>query len=110
MPAPASVTATVLETYVEREVFERAPRRAIPRETKQEREMRSRLEKAERAFAEYRDSARVIEALGVERYAEGLQKRRRGVDRLVRFSASTRSAASGPACPRSRSSSAAGRG
>jgi len=83
-PAPAHVSGTVAEPYVEEVAFALARRRARLRP---DRRLLERLERkvadAESALAAYRDDPRIMRSLGGERYAAGLETRRARVDRLL---------------------------
>jgi DNA invertase Pin-like site-specific DNA recombinase len=76
-PAPTSATAASIESWVERALFERCPRRNPARNTTREHELRAKAARAEADLVRYRDSPRVLKALGPDSFADGLELRRR---------------------------------
>ena len=79
-PSPTSVTAASIEPWVERPLFERCPRRNPRQGTERERALVAALARAEADLGRYRDSPRVLEALGPDRFAEGLEQRVRRLE------------------------------
>jgi DNA invertase Pin-like site-specific DNA recombinase len=80
-PARATISASVVEPYVEAVFWQELERRRKRVNRKQLEVLVAAAERAEAALLTYRDNPRIIEALGAERFAEGLRRRRRSVER-----------------------------
>jgi DNA invertase Pin-like site-specific DNA recombinase len=76
-PAPTAISSSLIEPYIEA-VFWQELRRRRPRPPEKElAALRARAEQAERTLLAYRDNPRIIEAIGAERFVEGLRRRLR---------------------------------
>jgi DNA invertase Pin-like site-specific DNA recombinase len=97
-PQPAVITGSLVEPYVEavfwRELVRK--RRVVPRRELET--LQARAASAETALLGYRDNPRVIQAIGSERFAEGLALRQERLERelLTLAAARARAAAGGP--------------
>jgi DNA invertase Pin-like site-specific DNA recombinase len=78
----ASIDGSLVEAHVERMLFESAPRRRPPAQTREERQLEAKLAAAEQTLATYRDSVQVLDSLGPVRFAQGLDRRCRQIERL----------------------------
>lgn len=79
-PAPASISAGLLQPSVEEVVFDLLRRRRRPA-TARVAQAEELLTRAQESLARYRDSDRVLATLGPDSYAEGLRIRSRRVER-----------------------------
>jgi hypothetical protein len=82
-PAKVHVSAAQVEPYVEAVFWQELARRR-PRSSRAELErLENAVRKREAALLAYRDNPRIIEAIGSDRFAEGLRQRALGVDRAL---------------------------
>ncbi len=83
-PAPAQISASMIEPYIEREVFRvLAARRDRPEPVRTIERLQVKADVAERALTEYRDSSRLQRTLGPERFAAGLETRAAALERAL---------------------------
>jgi DNA invertase Pin-like site-specific DNA recombinase len=81
--APASMAGSLLEPLVEQCFFEQLVRRRPRADRAGIRAAERVVERAEAALERYRDNDRAAIALGPERYADGLERRARNLERAL---------------------------
>jgi DNA invertase Pin-like site-specific DNA recombinase len=79
-PRPALIAASLVEPYVEEVFWQELVHKRRGPTAGELRRAQEEAESAEQALGGYRDNPRVIQAIGAERFADGLQRRMRRLE------------------------------